>query len=394
MRSRVVIVSSVLCNVLLLGLVLYLGASRKSSSPSNAVQSVPSNGLRTKTNVVIKPFSWQQVESEDYKTFIANLRSIGCPEETIRDIVIADVNKLFAARERAASGANDWKYWRANDPLPASISKERQAQLAALHEQKRAVIRALLGIDLDEELAKYNEGDERAKDNSHLEFLTAQKRAQIAAIQNRFKEVQQRAYSEAERKGIDWKQLKAAFDQRESELAQVLSPDELREYQLRKDETADHLRRNLVGFEPTEAEFRSLFQLLKTHEDKFSYADPGDESGPEQKWKDRVAVDEQIKSLLGDARYAEYKRASNPQYQQLYQLTQQFDLPAETAAAIFDRHQQMQNELRQYSTLSPEQQQQQLQRMQGEMDSMLRDKLGDKAYTAFQAAGVEHWLGN
>ncbi len=105
-------------------------------------------------------------------------------------------------------------------------------------------------------------------------------------------------------------------------------------------------------------------------------------------------MDEQIKSLLGDTRYAEYKRANNPQFQELYQFTQQFDLPAETAAAILDRHQQMQNELRQYSTLSPDQQQQQLTRLQGEMDSMLRDKLGDKAYTLFQERGVEHWLGN
>ncbi len=393
MRSPVVIVSSLLCNLLLLGLVLYLGTNRRAASPITEFQSTPSAVVRTttKTNVVIKPFNWQQVESEDYKTFIANLRSIGCPEETIRDIVIADVNKLFAARERAVSGADDWKFWRANGPLPASISKEREAQLAALHEQKRAVIRALLGIELDEELAKYNED---AKENSHLEFLSAQKRAQIQAIQNRFNEAQQRAYSEAERQGVDWKLLKAAFDQREAELAQVLSPDELREYQLRKDETADNLRRNLIGFQPTEAEFRSLFQLLKAHDDKFSYADPSDNSLPDQKSKDQAATEEQIKSLLGDTRYAEYRRATNPQYQQLYQLTQQFDLPAETAAAIFDRQQQMQNELKQYSSLSPDQQQQQLTRMQQEMESLLRDKLGDKAYAAAQAAGVEHWLGN
>lgn len=379
--------------MLLFGLVLYLGANRSVSPRSNRVPSTPGAGLRTKTNVVIKPFNWQQVESEDYKTFIANLRAIGCPEETIRDIVIADVDKLFAARERAVSGADDWKYWRANDPLPARISSERDAQLAALHEQKRAVIRALLGIELDEELAKYNEG---AKEISHLDFLSSQKRAQILKIQNRFKDAKQRIYAEAERLGVapDWKQLKAAFDQRESELAQVLSSDELREYQLRKDETADNLRRNLVGFEPTEAEFRSLFQLLKVHEDKFSYADPGDNSLPEQKWQDRAAVEQQIKSLLGDTRYAEYQRASNPHFQELYQLTQQFDLPSETAAAIFDRHQQMLNELSQYSTLSPDEQQQQLTRLQAEMNSMLREKLGDKAYTVFEARGVEHWLGN
>src|SRR5687767_831304 len=39
-------------------------------------------------------FDWRLVESEDYKKYIVNLRSIGCPEETIRDIITADVNKL------------------------------------------------------------------------------------------------------------------------------------------------------------------------------------------------------------------------------------------------------------------------------------------------------------
>jgi hypothetical protein len=137
-----------------------------------------------------------------------------------------------------------------------------------------------------------------------------------------------------------------------------------------------------------------LFQLLKAHEDKFSYADPTDGSLPGQKSKDAAAMDEQIKSLLGETRYAEYKRASNPQFQELYQFTQQFDLPPETAAAIFDRHQQNLKELQQYSTLSPEQQQQQARRLEGEMESLLRDKLGEKAYTLFEERGFHHCLGN
>src|ERR1051325_7868593 len=47
------------------------------------------------TNVVAtNDFRWTQLESEDYRAYIARLRSIGCPEQTIRDIVIADVDKL------------------------------------------------------------------------------------------------------------------------------------------------------------------------------------------------------------------------------------------------------------------------------------------------------------
>src|SRR6185295_1833484 len=58
-------------------------------------------------------FDWRMVESADYKKYIANLRSIGCPEETIRDIIIADVNKLFESRKRAIRGAstNKFQFW-------------------------------------------------------------------------------------------------------------------------------------------------------------------------------------------------------------------------------------------------------------------------------------------
>src|SRR5215510_15089950 len=46
-------------------------------------------------------FTWSQIESADYRTYITNLRSIGCPEQTIRDIIVADVQGLYAPRRQA-----------------------------------------------------------------------------------------------------------------------------------------------------------------------------------------------------------------------------------------------------------------------------------------------------
>src|SRR5438045_3778783 len=43
-------------------------------------------------------FSWRNVEAEEYKKYIANLRAIHCPEATIRDIIIADVTKFYASK--------------------------------------------------------------------------------------------------------------------------------------------------------------------------------------------------------------------------------------------------------------------------------------------------------
>lgn len=393
MKFRSVIVALLLSNAVLFATAIYF-ATR--TAPSPAPVSARADRILppvSKTNRQSKPFSWQQVESEDYRTFIANLRSIGCPEETIRDIVIADVNKLFAGRERALLGADQWKYWQPNDPLPGRLSKERDAQLQALHSEKRAVVRTLLGVDLNEELAKYNENDPSL---AHLEFLSPQQRSDVFAIQNRFRETKRRIYAEAERAASapDLSELKAAFDEREASLARVLSGDSLREYQLRQDETANNLRRSLVGFAPTESEFRSLFSVLKTYDQKFAYSDPTDSEAQQQRQLDRAAVENQIKNSLGEARYADYRRANNPQFQELYRLTQQFDLPGDTAAAIFDRHQQMQGQLPQLASLNDDQRQAQLNQMQSELDTLLQQKLGNQAYAAFRARGIEHWLGN
>src|SRR5687768_14802158 len=58
-------------------------------------------------------FNWEQLESEDYRTYIERLRSIGCPEQTIRDIVIADLEKLMAPRVQQINGAKEPpKYWK------------------------------------------------------------------------------------------------------------------------------------------------------------------------------------------------------------------------------------------------------------------------------------------
>src|SRR5665213_2491138 len=51
--------------------------------------------LRTNT------FNWSQIESADYRQYIANLRAIGCPEITLRDIILTDVMRLYAARRGA-----------------------------------------------------------------------------------------------------------------------------------------------------------------------------------------------------------------------------------------------------------------------------------------------------
>ena len=46
------------------------------------------------------------MESEDYSTYIANLRGIGCPEQTIRDLITAELNQTYAEKLRQLQAGN------------------------------------------------------------------------------------------------------------------------------------------------------------------------------------------------------------------------------------------------------------------------------------------------
>src|SRR5262249_8431733 len=66
---------------------------------------------RQPVSAAARPFSvsfqWSQLESEDYPTYIANLRAIGCPERTIRDIVAADLHALLTERRKTPRQQGD-----------------------------------------------------------------------------------------------------------------------------------------------------------------------------------------------------------------------------------------------------------------------------------------------
>src|SRR3989442_242628 len=108
MKKTLILVGSLLGNAALV-------AALTRPSPTPAPAPVPVVEVVV-TNVVVKEvpappetvektsvvrMNWTNVESADYRAYIANLRSVGCPEETIRDIIIADVNKLYASKWRA-----------------------------------------------------------------------------------------------------------------------------------------------------------------------------------------------------------------------------------------------------------------------------------------------------
>src|SRR6185436_10299319 len=113
MRQRVLLI------VLLVGnLALAIGWIVSSHRGNARLQEVlTSSGnipSQSKTNVVVRRqfFTWQQIESDDYPNYVANLREIGCPEQTVRDIIVADVNAVYARKRATEVVTSEQQWWR------------------------------------------------------------------------------------------------------------------------------------------------------------------------------------------------------------------------------------------------------------------------------------------
>src|SRR5436190_24378605 len=112
MRWRVLFFVSLGLNVA--AMAVWLASSRRLQAPRTTVDTADHPVSTIKTNVVLRRqfFSWSEVESSDYPTYIANLRNIDCPEQTIRDIIIADVNALYSRRRALELVTPEQQWWR------------------------------------------------------------------------------------------------------------------------------------------------------------------------------------------------------------------------------------------------------------------------------------------
>src|SRR5882757_2123017 len=100
MRWRVIALVSLGVNVVILAIWLITVGNHHPAGLGDGSSSGQSAAGQIRTNVVVRRqfFTWQQLESPDYQAYVTNLRDVGCPEQTIRDIIIADVNAMYTRR--------------------------------------------------------------------------------------------------------------------------------------------------------------------------------------------------------------------------------------------------------------------------------------------------------
>ena len=321
MRWRLILAVSLGLNVVL-GMVLWSLGHQPPPHPPAGLQAATTN--KPKTEVVVRKqfFSWREVESADYPAYIANLRGIGCPEQTVRDIIIADVNQLYGRKRVDIIDTPEEQWW--HTPPDTNFLAAAKGKLDELDQERRTLLTSLLGTNWDVPIPATTK-QIVALNGPVLGDLSPETKDKVQQIigrsQDRVKEyldAQQKAGKKPEPADL------ARFEQQmRSELAQVLNAAQMEEFLLRFSQTAMNLRNQLKGFEATPDEFRAMFRARDPIEMRIPFITGDAATVTAERAAFQKQEDDAIKNALGAERYQAYLQAKDPAYQAALALGQQ-----------------------------------------------------------------------
>ncbi len=405
MRRETLVTGLICLNLGLVAVLAYVWTHRPpAAAQTSASQTAPERKseprvVTIKTEGSTAPaaakFTWRSLADADLKKYIANLRAVGCPEPTIQDIILAAIQKQYAAKEAGLKLRPELlKPWES----AAASNRERfekQKQLRELLRQKRALIKELLGLDIPEEMpAAYATRDTSRYEQAYSK-LPPEKRDLVRGIQDTFwdKSDELRFRTHGFWEPEDREESRKIREERRQGLAKLLTAQELDDFELNSSSTAAAMRSQLSAFQPTDKEFREVFRLRRQLEEQFdsSTVDPADREATQKRAEAYQQMDDQIKTALGETRYAEYKRSQDYNFHNLSRIAEQNGLSKEAAIKAYDLNrlaQQQAANIRMNANLTLEQRQAQLQTVQAQTDQAMTEVMGAAAFEAWQRSGA------
>ncbi|MFT4691433.1 MAG: hypothetical protein ACI9OD_003656 [Limisphaerales bacterium] len=347
MNSKTFLILSLAANVL-----LGMMALRRSPAPTEPISKTPPPPAATANKAAIaqdtspvpasapaaitgtaEPMTWEKVESADYQHYIENLRSIGVPEETIRDIILADVEKLYKQKKRIARGpGKKFEYWKGGNPFNLAMDPEAMEKMTALEKEKNALIREL-GIAPDSRNTAMSAMMNPFE--AMMDFLPESKKTEVMETMMNM----QAKMAQAQEGGQpDPKLIDEAQKEMERRIKEMLTPQEYRDYEMRMSRTANMMRQETGAYEPTQEEFNQLYDLRKAFDDKHSVFNRGNESQEERKARTagEKILKQDIEAALGTDRYEDYKLAKDWNFRQTLTAAKKSDLGMDEAKRVWE----------------------------------------------------------
>lgn len=321
--STVILSASVALNLALLGAI---GVTLSGpAQPGAGAQPAATAARRAVAPAGPGPQTWASLGSAaDLASQRDRLRAQGFPDAIIRAILAAEIREKYAAQRRAIEGdTTDQPFWKMVTPDPKVT-----AALRALSQAERKEMEDLLGPAHDSFAATQFE--------HQIPGLSSDKAQQLADISQRYNKERSDIFRGGTVTAADQAKLAALDKAMHDEFAAVLSPQELEQYDLRAGRTAVMLQYRLAGFDPSEAEYRALYNLQSAFDAQY-----GQMYGPmsPDEMRARMAAQNQLQAdiatALGPDRFAQYERASDYSYRQTTDLVARLQLPPATADNLY-----------------------------------------------------------
>ncbi|MGC4072043.1 MAG: hypothetical protein QM760_05915 [Nibricoccus sp.] len=305
--------------------------NRRAASTASSSASVESMATGAKSAIVVPPLSaetWELIKAGD-ASCVATLRSLGLSDEMLNRVIRARIELRYREREKELFAKVD--YWKRNYNTSRSRPVDPLKALD-LRREKDAELKALLGAD-------YRKDDEYS--DPRTAFLPPGKAEELRLLQEDYDALTQSTY--VYDGGImlpeDREKLAYLEKQKRTDLAALLTPEELAAYDLRNSNTANMLTYQLRDSDFTEEEYKAIFALRKPFDDQYttSYGMMVTTTPEQSKARQQAeeSLNKEIKAALGDERYAAYQRSQDQEYRTLNAVAKRLDLPPAKATEAY-----------------------------------------------------------
>jgi hypothetical protein len=279
------------------------------------------------------------------------------------------------------------EFWRNQNVRPDSFD---QTALRELDREQRKLVRELTGGDFDL--------DERSQIRQ-FGGLPDDKIARLKKIFSDYSDLEEQLFLEGTDRSSEGGRARNALlaKEKRADIERLLTPDELLNYDLRNSPASHRLRGQFGQFDATEAEFRALYPSFKAATDA---ADPDLSRRPpaeQRRAREEVErqLDAELRRILGEPRYAEFKDSNDPHLQQTRALISSLNLPPDAAAQVIAVQKEIQPRLTAVERdrdLTPNQRDAQLAELGAEARGRITRVLGPAGFESYKRRGGG-WLG-
>lgn len=373
------------------------GSTAQSVAELHKSSSVPQEARLSSAAVAI--FS-----SNDTESLRDLLRDSGLPEKMIRDLVKMRIMKKFETQMTVFSEANGkaqtkQAWWKDNqntmNEKTSSLFKQEQDEADRLGREASEESKRLLGEDLD--VNQYQAQD--------LSFLSPEKIRALRSIEQDYGELIDKISTDTNGFAFESanEESRLILAEKKRDLEALLSPSELRAFEMRHSPTAQKLRDLMTQLDASESEYMKIFSLQKAFDDKYDSMDmqfPGGASSQDSKTfaereAEQTRLEEKIKSIVGEARYKESFLKKDPEWMLLETVSQRLNLPSETPKLLYALKETTLEDARKIhenQMISPEEKKQSLNALVTATRSQVRSALGSEGTDVYLKNNGLLWL--